>query len=153
MLLGQNQYSAAVDLWSTGCILSELACRRPLFPGDSEIDQIFRIFRLLGTPEEAAWPGVTSLPEFQPIFPRWKPRALSEALPYVPSAARSLLSQLIIYKPSDRLTAETALAHPIFDELRRCGLVQRDRAAAPPFRETPPFSSPTLQTRTELRTR
>ena len=51
LLLGQNDYTASVDLWSTGCILAELTCRRPLFPGDSEIDQLFRIFRLLGTPK------------------------------------------------------------------------------------------------------
>ena len=59
LLLGQKEYAASVDLWSTGCILSELACRRPLFPGDSEIDQLFRIFRQLGTPSEASWPGVS----------------------------------------------------------------------------------------------
>ena len=54
LLLGQNDYTASVDLWSTGCILAELTCRRPLFPGDSEIDQLFRIFRLLGTPTVCA---------------------------------------------------------------------------------------------------
>lgn len=42
-----------------------------LFPGDSEIDQIFRIFRLLGTPSETTWPGITALPHFQSAFPFW----------------------------------------------------------------------------------
>ncbi len=45
-----------------GAIFAELINRRPLFPGDSEIDEIFRIFRTFGTPDEATWPGVTSLP-------------------------------------------------------------------------------------------
>ena len=52
ILLGQKQYSLGVDLWSTGCIFAEMAQRRPLFMGDSEIDQIFKIFKVLGTPNE-----------------------------------------------------------------------------------------------------
>ena len=47
--------------------------RRALFPGDSEIDQLFRIFRTLGTPTEFNWPGVSSLPDYKAVFPRWDP--------------------------------------------------------------------------------
>lgn len=43
----------------------------PLFPGDSEIDQIFKIFRIMGTPDEDCWPGVSQLPDYKPTFPRW----------------------------------------------------------------------------------
>ena len=71
ILLGAKNYSASVDTWSIGCILAEMLTRRPLFPGDSEIDQLFRIFRSLGTPSEDRWPGVTKLPDFKPVFPRW----------------------------------------------------------------------------------
>ena len=70
LLLGQQKYSASVDMWSVGCIMAELSSRRALFPGDSEIDQLFKIFRVLGTPDEASWPGVTSLPDYQSFFPR-----------------------------------------------------------------------------------
>ena len=62
---------AAQDIWSIGCIFAEMLNLHPLFPGDSEIDQIFRIFRLLGTPDDSTWEGVTQLPDFQPIFPTW----------------------------------------------------------------------------------
>lgn len=48
ILLGDKVYSTAVDIWSIGCIFAELATKKPLFPGDSEIDQLFRIFRTLG---------------------------------------------------------------------------------------------------------
>ncbi|XPS69775.1 Cyclin-dependent kinase [Ascochyta lentis] len=44
VLLGGRQYSTGVDVWSVGCIFAELCTRKPLFPGDSEIDEIFRIF-------------------------------------------------------------------------------------------------------------
>ncbi len=64
-------YSTPVDMWSIGCIFAEMAERKPLFAGDSEIDQVFKIFRIMGTPKESMWPGVTNLPDFKPTFPRW----------------------------------------------------------------------------------
>lgn len=45
ILLGARQYSTPVDVWSVGCIFAEMVNQRPLFPGDSEIDELFRIFR------------------------------------------------------------------------------------------------------------
>lgn len=74
ILLGARQYAPPVDVWSIGAIFAEMANRRALWPGDSEIDELFRIFRTLGTPDERIWPGVSSLPDFKPTFPRW-PRA------------------------------------------------------------------------------
>jgi cyclin-dependent kinase 2 len=71
ILLGTLEYSTAVDIWSVGCIFFELITKMPMFPGDSEIDQIYRIFRTLGTPDETIWPGVTKLKEFKRSFPRW----------------------------------------------------------------------------------
>ena len=50
VLLGQKVYSTAIDMWSIGCIFYELCHHKPLFPGKSEIDQIFRIFKVIGTP-------------------------------------------------------------------------------------------------------
>jgi serine/threonine protein kinase len=72
ILLGGRQYSTGVDMWSVGCIFAEMATRKPLFPGDSEIDEIFKIFRILGTPTEADWPGVESFPDFKSSFPKWE---------------------------------------------------------------------------------
>ena len=46
--------------------------KKPLFPGDSEIDQLFRIFRTLGTPDEKSWPGISKLPDYKPCFPSWE---------------------------------------------------------------------------------
>ena len=61
VLLGGTHYSTPVDMWSAGCILAEMARKVPLFPGDSELQQLLHIFRLLGTPNEETWPGVTRL--------------------------------------------------------------------------------------------
>lgn len=51
VLLGVHYYSTAIDIWSLACIFAEIVCGKPLFSGDSEIDQLFRIFQTLGTPD------------------------------------------------------------------------------------------------------
>ena len=73
ILLGLKQYSTPVDMWSIGCIFAEMIMKRPLYPGDSEIDELFKIFRTLGTPDEETWPGVSKLPDYKPTFPNCAP--------------------------------------------------------------------------------
>ena len=115
ILLGAKTYSMAVDVWSLGCIFAEMILKRALFPGDSEIDQLFRIFRTLGTPDETVWPGVTKLPDFKPVFPRWEAVCPSKVLTGdVSDGAKDLFKQLLIYDPQKRLSARDALAHPYF---------------------------------------
>jgi cyclin-dependent kinase len=110
VLLGSRHYSTGVDMWSVGCIFAEMIMRQPLFPGDSEIDEIFRIFRcappsffihtmpdegadraplllatwrgrLLGTPDEEVWPGVTNLPDYKTTFPHWHAKDIMDHVP------------------------------------------------------------------------
>nr|XP_014337743.1 PREDICTED: cyclin-dependent kinase 3 isoform X4 [Bos mutus] len=88
--------------------------RRALFPGDSEIDQLFRIFRTLGTPSEAMWPGVTQLPDYKGSFPKWTSKGLEEVVPNLEPEGQDLLLQLLQYDPSRRISAKAALAHPYF---------------------------------------
>ncbi|XP_068833484.1 cyclin-dependent kinase 3 isoform X4 [Capricornis sumatraensis] len=114
ILLGCKFYSTAVDIWSIGCIFAEMVTRRALFPGDSEIDQLFRIFRTLGTPSEAMWPGVTQLPDYKGSFPKWTSKGLEEVVPSLEPEGQDLLLQLLQYDPSRRISAKAALAHPYF---------------------------------------
>ena len=72
ILLGQKQYSTPVDTWSVGCIFAEMAQRKALFTGDSEIDQIFKIFQVMGTPNETHWKDALKLSDFKATFPKWK---------------------------------------------------------------------------------
>nr|XP_037291230.1 cyclin-dependent kinase 1-like [Rhipicephalus microplus] len=67
ILLGESHYSTPVDVWSIGCIFFELLTGKTLFRGNSEIDQLFRIFRVLGTPTVDTWPEVTQLPNYNPL--------------------------------------------------------------------------------------
>lgn len=118
VLLGSKHYSTAVDMWSVGCIFSEMACQTPLFPGDSEIDELFRIFRVLGTPTEESWPGISQLPDYKPDFPRWPAVPLSKAVPQLDADGLDLLSKMLIYDPGRRISAKRALEHPYFDAVR-----------------------------------
>jgi len=118
ILLGGRQYATAVDIWSIGCIFAEMVTRTPLFPGDSEIDELFRIFRTLGTPTEDIWPGVSSYRDFKTTFPRWTSRPLSQVIPDLGSDGIDLLSQMLVYEPSKRVSAVEAMKHPYFDDLK-----------------------------------
>lgn len=60
-----------------------------------EIDELFRIFRVLGTPTEATWPGVTQLPDYKAVFPRWAPRSLAELLPTLDPLGLNVLTQML----------------------------------------------------------
>ncbi|KFP26702.1 Cyclin-dependent kinase 3, partial [Colius striatus] len=111
ILLGCKYYSAAVDIWSIGCIFAEMVTRKALFPGDSEIDQLFRIFRTLGTPTEVTWPGVTQLPDYKKEFPQWTRKEMKEIVPNLDEDGTDLLVQLLLYDPSRRISAKAALNH------------------------------------------
>lgn len=121
ILLGGRQYSTGVDMWSVGCIFAEMATRKPLFPGDSEIDEIFKIFRILGTPTEAEWPGVTSFPDFKASFPKWERKAEDElvnadGVKNLGEEGLNLLESLLVYDPAGRISAKQAVHHPYFLE-------------------------------------
>merc|ERR1719272_916917 len=72
VLLGEERYATPVDIWSCGCIFSEMATGHALFPGDSEIDTIFKIFQVLGTPTLQEWPGLKDLQDYKDTFPKWR---------------------------------------------------------------------------------
>ncbi|NWS18816.1 CDK2 kinase, partial [Tyrannus savana] len=93
--------------------------RRALFPGDSEIDQLFRIFRTLGTPDEAAWPGVSAMPDYKPSFPKWARQDFSKVVPPLDEEGRKLLAQMLHYDPNKRISAKAALGHPFFQDVTR----------------------------------
>jgi cyclin-dependent kinase len=91
VLLGSKLYSTTVDIWSIGCIFGEMVLKSALFQGDSEIDQLFKIFRIMGTPNEDNWSGSTSLPDFKESFPVWAPKPFESVFPNLEPAGRDLM--------------------------------------------------------------
>ncbi|KAI3994047.1 hypothetical protein MKX01_012304 [Papaver californicum] len=116
VLLGSTHYSTGVDMWSVGCIFAEMARRQALFPGDSELQQLLHIFRLLGTPSEEQWPGVSALRDWHE-YPQWKPQNLARAVPSLEAGGVDLLTKMLQYDPANRISAKEALEHPYFDSL------------------------------------
>merc|ERR1711934_504896 len=123
ILLGGKHYSVGVDMWSIGCIFAELVTKQPLFPGDSEIDQLYRIFRVCGTPTEAIWPGVSKLPDWKPTFPQWAPKDISAidagkgdkndtVGARLDAHGVDLLTRILTYEPNQRISGKDALQHP-----------------------------------------
>lgn len=117
VLLGSARYSTPVDIWSIGTIFAELATKKPLFHGDSEIDQLFRIFRALGTPNNEVWPEVESLQDYKSTFPKWKPGSLASHVKNLDENGLDLLSKMLIYDPAKRISGKMALNHPYFNDL------------------------------------
>ena len=76
LLLGSKYYDASVDIWSLACILAEIHTLSPLFLGDSEIDQLFKIFTIMGTPTNEVWKDVECLPNYKKEFPFYKKERL-----------------------------------------------------------------------------
>jgi hypothetical protein len=100
-----------------------------LFPGDSEIDQLFRIFRQLGTPSEETWPGVTALADYKQSFPQWAATPLEKSIRELRAdpLALDLLQKMLVYEPSRRISAREALKHPYFDEVNAIAAAQKEQ--------------------------
>ena len=111
ILLGQKEYSTPVDMWSIGLIFYEMAHRKPLFAGDSEIDQIFKIFQMYGTPTEKTWPGITKLPDFKLTFPQFKGKGIESYNKNIDPVGLDLLAKMIQLDPCKRISAKAALNH------------------------------------------
>ena len=107
--MGATVYTVAVDVWSCGCVFAEMVTGQPLFEGDSEIDMLYRIFNLCGTPwnkqtikhhettssplsqDYSYWDDVEKLPNFSSAFPHWKRADFSKAFSQLPPDGIDLL--------------------------------------------------------------
>lgn len=136
----EERYSFEVDIWAIGCIIAEMCLGEPLFNGDSEIEQLFKIFKLIGSPEESMYP------EYSSVFPKWQPinfssvfsqktskkfKELSKKMipareqiirklitigSVIGESGLDLLQSCLDIDPTKRVAAEAALSHPFFAE-------------------------------------
>ncbi|XP_026865608.1 cyclin-dependent kinase 17 isoform X4 [Electrophorus electricus] len=115
VLLGSTEYSTPIDMWGVGCIFYEMITGRPLFPGSTVEDELHLIFRILGTPTEESWPGVSTSEEFKTYnFPQYHAEPLVNHAPRIDSDGHDLIAKLLQFEAKQRVTAEEALHHPYF---------------------------------------
>jgi glycogen synthase kinase 3 beta len=118
LIFGSTDYTTAIDIWSQGCVGAELLLGQPLFPGDSGVDQLVEIIKVLGTPTKEEIRSMNSnYMEFK--FPQikgcqWKKIFRNRT----PEDAMDFIAANLAYTPSNRLQPLEGCAHPFFDELR-----------------------------------
>ncbi|KAK0378669.1 hypothetical protein CLIM01_03962 [Colletotrichum limetticola] len=117
LLLGETQYGPACDVWSAACVMVEIFTRHAIFPGDgSEINQLDKIYAVMGTPNKAEWPGLIDMPWFELLRPGYR-RANTFPQKYqdrLPASAYRLLAAMFAYDPAKRPSAAEVLADEYF---------------------------------------
>ncbi|XP_047997615.1 glycogen synthase kinase-3 beta isoform X2 [Leguminivora glycinivorella] len=133
LIFGAIDYTTKIDVWSAGCVVAELLLGQPIFPGDSGVDQLVEIIKVLGTPTRE------QIREMNPNYTEFKfPQIKSHPWAKVfractPPDAISLVSRLLEYTPGARLSPLQACAHSFFDELREPAARLPNGRALPPL--------------------
>lgn len=113
LLFGAKQYGPGVDVWAAACIFAELLLRRPFLQGNSDIDQLGKIFAAFGTPKPAQWADMVYLPDY--VEYQYVPgQSFRTLFPMASDDALDLLSKMFTYDPKSRISAQQALEHRYF---------------------------------------
>ncbi|XP_071416803.1 cyclin-dependent kinase 6 isoform X1 [Pithys albifrons albifrons] len=116
-VLLQSSYATAVDLWSVGCIFAEMFRRKPLFRGNSDVDQLGKIFDVIGLPEEEDWPNDVALP--RNAFASRPAQPIEKFVPDIDELGKDLLLKCLAFNPAKRISAYVALSHPYFHDVEK----------------------------------
>ncbi len=131
LVFGATDYTTMVDVWSAGCVVAEFILGQPLFPGESAIDQLVEIIKVLGTPSRQQILSMNSVyKEYK--FPHIKVHPWHKVFKAdTPKEAIDFVSSVLVYEPTRRPRPVEALLHPFFDELRQADLKLPEGKALP----------------------
>ncbi|XP_056594923.1 serine/threonine-protein kinase MAK isoform X5 [Triplophysa dalaica] len=147
VLLRSPVYSSPIDIWAVGCIMAELYSLRPLFPGNSEVDEIFKICQVLGTVKKSDWPeGYQLAAAMNFRFPQCVPTPLKTLIPNSTNEALDLMSDLLQWDPKKRPSTVKALRYPYF----QVGQVLGPHPMTPDVRKAQIKMAGTSEPRSEL---
>ncbi|XP_061416134.1 serine/threonine-protein kinase MAK-like isoform X1 [Lethenteron reissneri] len=148
VLLRSTSYSSPIDIWALGCIMAELYTLRPLFPGSSEVDQIFKICQVLGTPKKTDWPEGHQLAAAMNFrWPQCVPTNLKTLIPNASNEAIHLMRDMLHWEPKKRPNAVQSLRYPYFQVGQALGPPQPLQHQAQPSEQPlkPPAPTQPLQ--------
>ncbi|KAG9092432.1 serine/threonine protein kinase, CMGC, CDC2/CDK sub [Ceratobasidium sp. UAMH 11750] len=120
LLMGEARYGCAIDLWGVGCIMGEMWTRRPILCGNSDADQLEKIWELCGTPDDVIWPGWRELPGMDGVKPGFRTKLTSRVKQFFAAQTSmdehgvDLIVKLLTLNPAARITAFEALDHDYF---------------------------------------
>lgn len=118
VLLGSKDYMTTIDIWSIGCIFAEMITGKALFTGLNDPDQIKKIFKVIGTPSEEAFPNLKKLSGWNEEYSGYPPQNLRQYVPNIEDDGFDLLCKMIEPNPEKRIGSDEALSHCYFDEIR-----------------------------------
>lgn len=143
LIFGATDYNPAIDVWSAGCVVAEMFLSYPLFRGESAVDQLVEIIKIMGTPTRAQVSAMN--PKYEGgELPQVQARSWASIIRNAPAEGLDFISSVLAYDPRQRPSALEALAHPFFDELRHpdCRL--------PNGEELPPLFNWTTEERAQM---
>ena len=115
LLFASRSYTFSADIWSAGAVIAELFSLKPLFPGANDIDQMFRVFQIMGSPTVECWPGVDQLPDFDKVcFPGLRALDFSLLIPHLHNDDNAFLKTMLVLDPTKRLAAADICASTYF---------------------------------------
>lgn len=119
LLLNCSEYTAAIDVWSVGCIFGEIMTREPLFPGKDYVHQLRLITELLGSPDDASLGFLRSnnARRYVRQLPQYPKQQFSARFPNMSPVALDLLEKMLVFDPNKRITVDEALSHPYLSSL------------------------------------
>ncbi|XP_052230524.1 serine/threonine-protein kinase ICK-like isoform X2 [Dreissena polymorpha] len=138
VLLRSTNYNSPIDIWAVGCIMAEMYTLRPLFPGSSEIDEIFKVCTVLGTPKQEDWDeGYRLATAMNFRWPQCVPQNLKSLIPNASNEAIQLMKDMMHWNPQKRPTSSQCLRYSYFQVGQNLGTTQ-PAPSRPPVQNTTP---------------
>jgi glycogen synthase kinase 3 beta len=131
LIFGNTDYDSSIDIWSFGCVIAEMFLGKPIFQGETTVDQLLQIIKILGTPDSDQLSCLNKNNTMNYQFPTVKPYTISKILNGKPKELINLLQKIFIYEPHKRLSALEIMVHPFFDDLRNSELAQNGKFIVP----------------------